>query len=153
MPSIFKTAADINFDGLVAVQQACSGQFTSAAPSDVELVFENGIWKYPILAAAGAVVVPQTVRLTGLTANLGASTAWTLNIAPNAANTSATPYPAVDANDYLEGTYVLASGTGQYLYFEYPSTGLPVVFKGQKIYMTTVAGTNPIMRMVFRPEK
>lgn len=151
----YRTTSEIKFNGLVIVQMGVTAgnQLSNAVPADTNLVHENGIWKYPQLGAAGAMVVTRgNVRLTGVVANLGASTAWTVMVAGNASNTSGEPYPAGSAALYLEPTLQIASGTSQYVYLEYPASLLPLLSEGQRVYMTSTAGTAPMVRYVFKPE-
>jgi hypothetical protein len=153
MPT-FRTRSQINFRGPVVIQMGAlaGNQLGNNIPADTNLVYEHGMWKYPQLASTGAVVVPYGVRLAGVVANLGASTAWTLMLAGNAANISGEPYAAIDAALYVEPTLQLGGATGQYVYLEYPSSPLPLLSPGQRVYMTTAAGTAPMVRFVFKPE-
>ena len=141
-------------------------QFTDALPADVVggtgLVFERGVWKYPQQGVGGRFRVSSAqsapVRLVGLMADFGASTAWTLSIngfdgsGARPDNTSGEPYAAGDAPLFREGDIQVASGTDRYLALNLNSAAngvFAIVLPGQDVVLTTAAGVAPIARMTF----
>lgn len=165
--------AEPNFKGnWVTVQmRLASGQFGDTAPSaDIGgggvgpfLVFERGIYKYPEQAGGGRFVVPRDVgkpvRLTNLTADFGASTAYAVHVAgidgtaqrPN--NTSGSPYASGNAALYQEGDIIVHSGTAQYVSVNLDPVDAgesALIHPGQHVYVTTVAATaNAVIRLTF----
>jgi hypothetical protein len=141
-------------------------QFTDAPPLDVVggtgLVFEHGVWKYPQQAVGGRFKVSSLqsapVRLTGVMADFGASTAWTLSVVgidgtgARPDNTSGEPYAAADAALFREGAIQVASGTDRYLALNLNSTAndkFVIVLPGQDVVLTTAAGVAPLARLTF----
>lgn len=162
MPVFAKRTSDIYIGNWTTIQMRATGgnQLGNDVPlADLGgpgpyLVHEKSIWKYPQQDTCGAFVIPtdtkMPVRLISVLADLGAITDWTLNIGGNADNITGTPYLAADAADYREGTVTVETGTAQYISANFnivanSTTGL--LFPGQRIYMTTVAGTAPLVRI------
>lgn len=162
MPVYVKRTSDIYIGNWTTIQMRASvgHQLDNNIPLDdlggpgPYLVHEKGIWKYPQQDDCGAFLLPvdikMPVRLISVLADLGAITDWSLIIGGNADNLSGTPYLAADAADYREGTVTVETGTTRYISSNYNivangTTGL--LFPGQRIYMTTVAGTAPLVRI------
>lgn len=162
MGTDYRTTASIAFNAPVVIQQRSSGQFGNNVPADTNLVWENGIYKYPTLASCGAVLIPQgtttkpssAVRLYAIQGDLGASTTWELHVAGNASNTTGTPYPSGSASSYLEGDVLVASGTARYLTAAYGlSAGgaATILLPGQTLYLVTATASSPVVRFFFAP--
>lgn len=162
MATDYRTTASIVFKSSLVIQQKSSGQFGNNIPVDTNLVWENGIFKYPAQASCGAILVPvatttmpsSAVRLYAIQADLGASTAWELHIAGNASNTTGTPYPSGSAASYLEGDVIVASGTARYLTATYgigSGSAATILVPGQTLYLTTATASSPVVRFFFTP--
>lgn len=167
MPTIAKTTADITWGPFTCIQHGLSaGQFGDNQPLDDVggggtgpfLVFENGIWKYPAQANVGRVTNAAgrsggPLFLLNFMADLGANSAWSLNIT-NDSNTSGTPYPTGDAGLYTEGVITVASGTARYINQSYNvSQGVDagfIILPSQRIYLlTTAAAAGARVRFTF----
>ncbi len=164
MPSIYKTASQISFNGPVVIQLTLTAgiQFTDAASVDTKLVTEHGIWKYPAQAQGGRISMPtpesgrgRMCRLAALYVKFGASTNWTLSIVgidntvTRPANASGTPYPSSDKLLYLEPAIVVDSGTAvTSLAKSYDNLFL---MPGQDMVLTTTAASSPTARFYFLP--
>jgi hypothetical protein len=149
----YRTRAEIDFKQPVVIQQrVAAGQFSDTVPADTNLVVEDGIWKYPAVAAAGAIDIPNTVRLVAILADLGSSSTWTAFIKGNPSNTTGEPYPSGSAALYLEGTVVIGTGSAtQYITQQYASGTGPILMPGQRLYLVTTGATNPVVRVWFQP--
>lgn len=163
MATDYRTTASIVFTAPVVIQQRGTGQFSNNVPADTNLVWENGMYKYPPLASCGAVRIPLStatapsaaVRLFALQGDLGASATWELHVAGNASNTSGTPYPSGSASNYLEGDVIVASGAAtRYLSASYGLAAggpAPILMPGQTIYLVTTSASSPVVRFFFKP--
>lgn len=163
----YRKASEIPWNEPVTIQMGTTGtQFSNAVQADTQLVFENGIWKYPRTAVAcGAIKLPPNdgsgrtiypVRLAAWNIQFGASSSWTIGIQGNPNNTSDEPYPAADAALYAEGDYVIGVGSTttrlSNAYGFYGATSLAaVIMPGQTFYIISVGASNPSARLTFVP--
>ncbi len=152
---LYRTSSEIDFGQPVCIQQqAVAAQFGDTLPSDDQLVFENGVWKYDGQATAGAIDLPRGGRLRALVADLGAGGAtWTGYIKGNPSNTTGEPYPSDDAALYAEGLMVFGASeaAGQYVNVLYGRGEGPAFLPGQRLYLVTLTATNPLMRIWIDP--
>ncbi len=165
MPN-YRSASEIPWDGPVTIQMGTTGtQFSNTVQADTQLVFENGIWKYPRIAGnAGAIQLPVStgtrrvvpVRMAAWNIQFGASAGYTIGIFGNPNNTTDDPYPAADAALYAEGDFIIGTGTAttrlSNAYGFYGDTAIaPIIMPGQRFYIITTGASNPTARFTFVP--
>lgn len=166
MPN-YRKASEIPWSSPVTIQMGTTGtQFSNTVQADTQLVFENGIWKYPRIAgAAGAIQLPLSdgagkrvgpVRMAAWNIQFGASSTWTIGIFGNPANTTDDPYPAADAALYAEGDFTIGTGTAttrlSNAYGFYGATSMAaIIMPGQRFYIVTTGASNPTARLTFAP--
>lgn len=160
-----RQTSQITSDNWLTIQQrVTSGNvFDDTAPSEslagpIDLVFENGIWKYPEQDQGGRFAIPNMKRpmsLMCLSFNLGSSLAWTLNLKGNPSNTSGTPYASGDAALYAEGDILIDGATSQQDSINYSlhvAAKAPIIHPGQYLWFGSPAlAAAGIVRMTFKP--
>ena len=158
----YRTRDEISYVQPVVIQMGttATNPLDNTEPADTLLVYEHGIWKYPSLAAAGAVVIPvgtdtrpsQSVVLEGIQIAADASGLIQIWLGGSPTNTSEEPYPSGSAALYDERDVLLDSATAQYYTARYGTTGpMTVVLPGQRVWVATAVATGAQVRFFFRP--
>jgi hypothetical protein len=165
-----KTTSSITFGNLTTIQIALTGaEFSDDQALDdlggpgPYLVFERGIYKYPLQDAGGRIAIPRAVgrpvRLFLLQANLGAEADLEVHVAgiddtaQRPLNETGEPYLASNAALYAEGDIIADSFTAtQYISRNY-NTGAAdpavIIFPGQQLYLVSSGASDPLVRVTF----